>query len=375
MPHARKYAAGALIVVLIACIAGIALPPNTATAQSGDMQTAISPHKTFAFDYPAGWELDQIEGPVLTLTNGTTWMFFHGPHNFYGSLVTYPYESPAKLITELVTDDMLADGTLTNITIGERAFARLDSVLEGYGPFTYLATLLENGDPILIGAFLLDPATDEAIPDDDIATLLTIVASLRSVREPVPATLESYTQGWQAIVAELTDKGLVPTSGGRLLFDTPDVYVDGSGLFAHILSEEAVRNVVVGADIDFQIDVGPEHYGNCVLETRADLESDEAGYQVAFVSFYVAHNGWLYVTTRENTQPPVSIFLDPATYGDTQLHLAAYLIGDRLTVYVNGKLAAHNLLVPDQAGAFLIALDTPSETARCDMHVWAYALP
>lgn len=376
MPHVGAHVATrVLIVALLASMVGAALPQNVVEAQSGDTRTATSPHRTFAFDYPAGWELDQLEGHVLTLSNGTTWMFFHGPYNFYGSHVTFPYESPAKLITELVPVEMLENGALTALDIDGRVFARLDSVLEGYGPLTYLATILENGDPILIGAYLLDPSAGDTIPEEGIAAMLTIAASLRSIREPIPATLESYMRGWQAIVNELIDKGLVPTSGGHLLFDIPDAYVDGSGLFAQMLSEDPARNLIIGADVDFKIDDGPEHYGNCVLETRVDLDTDEAGYQTAYVSFYVAHNGWLYVTTREDAQPPVSIYLDPATYGGTQLHLAAYLIGERLTVYVNGQLAAHNLLVPDREGVFLIALDTLSETARCNMHVWAYALP
>lgn len=366
----------ALLLIVLGIGTSTVLMPSV-NAQSGDTQTIVSPHKTYEFDAPAGWELSSTNPHTLQLSNGTTDIFLQDRYGIYVTSAKPPWDSPTRLLTERISDGQAENETLTEIEIDGSAFARMDFATEQYGPVILLATVFDNGDPMVLGASLVSNETLKQIPVEDIETLYAIAASLRSITDPIPNTLESYEDGWQAVVEELIDKGLVPTSGGQLLFDIPDAYVDGTGLFARMLSDidASVRNLILGADIDFQVPGDLDRPGSCILEARVDLETDDRGYQSGFVSFYLRSDGKLYIRTREDVGPNISVYVDYSKFTGTQINLVAYLIEDRLTAYVNGQLVGHNILIPDQAGPFMIALDVQGENVQCDMHVWAYELP
>ncbi len=377
-----------LPLLLIALVAGLAVPLSAALAQ-GDLaldKLYQAPDGGFAFAFPHEWRLSVADDNVVQLSSltGAFFVDIAGPEAYD---ITYSVPLPVDRARATMALRMSYDiGDLTPLTVGDLEAAQYTYITgdgdEGYllvvalapGVFVYMDVVYPNG-------------FDEALD----VTMLALAATFTTegqvalpetpptlVEEPAgaPETLDNMGGGWQAVVGELEDTGLIG-SGGSLVFQEDYAFFSGTGYwFTPLARNRPFADIVMAGQLEFTPSTGSE-FDACMLiaRTRTGANNDA----VAHLDIGLTNDGLVFLSDYDEDRDDEdrAFELSRQTVPLDAPHDILFIAqGDQLTVYVDGELMMEAITVFERTGTYGISLLAQGAGASCQGHdIWVYEVP
>jgi hypothetical protein len=185
-----------------------------------------------------------------------------------------------------------------------------------------------------------------------------------------PTSLTDYDGTPAEAIAELQALGVVP-EGGRLLFQEPIAFFEGSGnWFTPMAQSSRNTDMVMAGDLIFTSD-NTDTYESCSLSSRIRVDNRGKGVQALDVNIF--NDGTLVVLDFVSEELANQYVLPLGLDLDETNHLLIIAIGETLTLYVNGERVLDEAEVTEQSGFYGIGLRAESGRSRCEGHdIWVY---
>ncbi len=348
----------------LAALAMLVVGPASVVAQEGPLQSYIAEDGSFWFNYPRSWQVETRDGVVYVYNNRVT-VSVVSP-GVLTALGLGGYSDPVALVQALAVRLAIRDGEVIQTTENGLPAARLNFTdADGHPAFLLALRLRDNRlglvDVHYVGGYR--PLSEQLA--------LRIIRSLEVPAGP-PARLLRYGGAWQEVVAELETAGAIPL-GGRLLFQASAPYVTGQTAAAYVPLGNLLpaSDVIVAGELRFS-PAAVEDYQACFVGTRL-VSSAGDGVVQAYLEVGLSTAGQVYyldstgdpATTRAGTLPYLP--------GDQPHHLLLLVLGDTLTVYLDGQRVFDRVPVEVRAGISGLGVISPAPEARCEGRgLWVY---
>ncbi len=363
--------------LFLLCLFLVSLPIFT-FAQDELTETFVSEDGALAFQYPVGWEVDNLSGLInLTGPSGSTVVFTFFPPDFIEIFVS---ESD----TAIEALDTMAE-SLTFITGEAEEFP---SSLE-----SAIASTEQNDIPGIAlmkklssdrFAMMLAQTTDI---DASTSLILDVFASMDSgtpgsgssnnadsVEEGFPKLLTNHAEDWQDAVEELEEKGVI-ASGGSLVFNENRAFFSGQGnFFTPLARNSPFADIIMAGELSFSVGDLNE-LEQCVLTSR--IETDNRGNATKFLDVGLLNDGSVFVLDLlGGGQDPVFTVSPESLDLDISHHILYLAQDDTVTVYLNGELIIENFEIENRSGTYGISLLGRGPSAQCvGNNIWVYQAP
>ena len=187
--------------------------------------------------------------------------------------------------------------------------------------------------------------------------------------------LRNYDGDWEDTIAELEGNGMIG-SGGNIVFVEDHAFFEGQGYwFTPMGIYDPYYDVVMAGELTFSIGHEKE-FEMCNLTARIQMDPSYS-VSVNYVDVGFTNEGVLVAVDRYSDYEDANFVIGRQIYDLTEPHHLVFLLqNDKLTVYVNGKLAIEDFQVEDRAGIYGLSLIGAGPDARCDGHdIWVYQSP
>ncbi|MBN1287637.1 MAG: hypothetical protein JXB47_19705 [Anaerolineae bacterium] len=192
------------------------------------------------------------------------------------------------------------------------------------------------------------------------------VYSLSVAPSGPPETLEHYNGTYEEAIAELKSKGVIP-SDGALIFTEDYAFVSATGSATNmpLASKKPAPDVVVAGELAFT-PRGTGDFEACVLLHRVVSENRSI---TQWAGVGVDNQKRLFVIDNPGADPSSRVLLTDVNI-DEPHHVLVITIGDKATVYIDGKLAIKDFPVVDRSGYYGVTL---FGLGKCEgENLWAY---
>lgn len=368
---------------LMALLVSLVLPAPLTLAQEELTETYVADDESFAFNYPEGWIIDEDQGFVYLLNaeaDATASLVFIGP-----ALTRQIIGGGANIELSETLDTLFTvffqgvDATPEAIEIGERRGFRAEfsdtdvngvalalEIGEGVG---VILALTEGDDIEEVAALALTIAETFDVPSEGAASSAPEEAAAATVE-----SLSDYAGDYEDAIAELQSVGLIPEGGDRI-FEEDYAFFSGSGSwFTPLARTSPETNVVMAGELSLR-QGSEDEIEFCTLTSR--IVTDRAGDATTYLDVGLTTDGGLLVVDRsiEEADPTTLEFAELGLDISEPHHLLFMVIGEELTVYVDGQLVFDKLAVVERRGTYGISLIGRGPNALCEgRDIWAYAV-
>lgn len=343
------------------------------SAQSESDQTYVSVDLDYQITYPAGWVDGETSG---SLTNGATQLVIVGPNRLY-AMWEPPWDTALDIINKF-DPETLAQGEISEIELGGRAFARFEIAAYGDPPqqIIILATIMENSEPAYLILRPVDAETMPLLPEEDVAAVLAVAPTLRTARSPMPATLIQYgTDDWRDIIRELEEQSVISTGGGRLLFQEDYAFYEGAAArLRYLAADTPVTNLVLAGTMELtttqEQGVNCRFYGRVIPDTPDDDDNDVD----SRVAILLNSNHTVSIAIKHSAEDYSRTVTSAANDSFTgKVDIVAIMVRDRIHLYVNGNLTLRDVQTLEFPGIFGVGINSDDPQATCEVRdIWAY---
>lgn len=380
MNHFKRWIVVLLLLLVIVPLAG----HISAQDELGGRYEAVD--HSFAFNYPADWDLAATLSGILTVKSDDIRVDFYSPAVLQAQHLDSAYDPKGVLRLISATNLDVHPGELVGLEVGGRLAARMDfTSADGSG--TYIALTFSNESLALIKA-TGDIETYEdvilAIAESfDVgkasAALPTVVPASGAPAASQPIEITHLNGTWQERVQEFEELGLIG-SGGSLIFQEDYAYFAGQGAFFTPLAvQQPHSNIVLSGQLMYEPSgVTEERYVElCSLGLRITYEGSTA---TKYVDVGLVDSGNVFYDQFNRDGGASDRFI--YGYGEDFFDLSVphdfviIAIQDEMTVFVDGKLAFDRIKVNEVEGSYAVGLEGLGPGALCEAtNIWAYQIP
>lgn len=230
-----------------------------------------------------------------------------------------------------------------------------------------------QGYPVLF-IFADEDSKDEALVDISAFRVLTPGTNANTTATTTGAaeTLTQYGGASANAIAELQSLGLVP-AGGTLIFHEPQAYFEGDGMWFQPLATSAPHtNIVMAGELEVTF-ASDSEYEACTLMARVVSVNNTA---VEELNVGLDSDGDIILYDRVDESEDFGMIDYTSLDGSLEdnHHILMIVMGDRMTVYVDGQRMFENLQVEERAGTYGVGLVSGSGESRCQANnIWVYS--
>jgi hypothetical protein len=341
----------------------------------------VSPDEDWQIEVRRGYDIELDRNDVGLLTSDDASFELYGPL-VLESFGYEDYDDPIELMEDIVE--------VEEYDLEELSFSRDVEgnyiVILTRDDLAYIGVtkIFDDGN---LGLALISLATTD--DDELLLEVLEITDTFNSVsgsdtrnggtkgsteEDPDPATdisLRDFDADWEDAVAELEDKGLIPT-GGELIFFEDYAFISGrGGNYTSLASRSSAQNVVVAGELTFTPD--GDEYQTCSLAARVISDANDVSNN--FVEFGVNTDEELYVFDLfgEGEEDSLYTTVGEADPEDVH-HYLAIIDEDELSLFIDGELFAEGVEVDEREGSFGVLLRGDGRDSMCETrNTWAYS--
>jgi hypothetical protein len=341
---------------------------------SEDVQLAYLPEGTEWEDYAFEARVRLVDGVIAFISRIPDLSNFCGGYYVFIS----PSEGSVSLSTlndQCETSEL--DSSNFDFPVDDWATVRLETAGEAISFFVDGDLVVSAEDDTYAQGFPLVLLGSESEADLDYIRVVEIEAggiSLPTSNSGKGDALENFAGTPDEAIGELVDLGLIPR-GGELVFEEDEAFFSGAGNFFTPLARRSARtNIVMAAELTFEIG-DPDELEFCRLLMRVD--TDNQGTAVTSINVGFANSGEAIVIdfSREGQDATLlEISQDQFDLRDPH-HVLIILMGEEISVYVDGLLVFDRLPVDEREGTYGIALAGAGRSARCEgRNIWVVDL-
>ncbi|MEO1667780.1 MAG: hypothetical protein AAFU54_24300 [Chloroflexota bacterium] len=190
--------------------------------------------------------------------------------------------------------------------------------------------------------------------------------------QPAADALTNYSGGYQAVIAELVDLGIIPDSGA-LVFQEDRVFANAAGSgYVSLATGSPFPDVVMAGEIDFSSN--SSEFESCGLTSRMTGTTNRLD---QFLTVSVSNQGFGYVLDSQLPDDEGFAGFGDLTFNiDSPNHILYIVQGGEVSVYLDGELVLSGFEVTDRSGFYgLGMISDPSSVTNCEAsNVWVYRI-
>lgn len=351
--------------------------------QTNDGDTTVYEGDGFGFAYPADWFISD-SGSIIIVSNDEDAVNSDFPTRGYAWIALITPDRVAQLSRsdnpEDIFDDILSQldydyGRLREVEVGDRVLtsATVDVTdADGVGyvvPFSdeesfgFVMVLTGEGEledfqediDLVLGSF------DNEVPQQD--------NSRRPADGDFPSSLDNFDGDAEDAVAEFVDANVIP-EGGEIAFDDESISLDGEvNIIEPIGGRTSLSNFVLSGELTFET-TSSSDVEICMFSLRFNSR------QNTYIDIGLVNTGTVAMLDYFDPDEDSHIEISDNLFDLDQSHqFTVVVIGEEMTVYVDGDIVFERVQVVEREGGFGVALVGAGRRASCEAdNVWVYSL-